>query len=350
MKVEPEMMMEGAQPGPPDAPEEPPKVAMFDYPMAELGAMVSGALGQSITSAEFRALEPIDQVYWTPEEFGAVMSDHGFVVQEGQVFEVLHPGQIKSLREVVLVALSKEKAWVMSFDESAGAWKGVGTGDAGKFPSDLDAEFAESERWTIFKYSRRSAEHLAVVPGIEAHWFWSTIWTNRDLYLQSGLAALLTNIFALGVSMFSMIVYNRVIPSNAMDSLLVLVSGMLLLMIVDYVVRTVRNSFLSVAGVDSDLSLADKLFASGTRPAVQVEERDGRGVGEHPEGVRAYQGVFRVRDIGVADRCAVRVYFPNRDIPGGRLYGDTGGGRYPDHAGGDHVHSAAYEGPREAFV
>ena len=88
-------------------------------------------LGQSITSAEFRALEPIDQVYWTPEEFGAVMSDHGFVVQEGQVFEILHPGQIKSLREVVLVALSKEKAWVMSFDESAGAWKGVGTGDAG---------------------------------------------------------------------------------------------------------------------------------------------------------------------------------------------------------------------------
>ena len=29
------------------------KVAMFDYPMAELGALVSGALGQSITPAEF---------------------------------------------------------------------------------------------------------------------------------------------------------------------------------------------------------------------------------------------------------------------------------------------------------
>ena len=73
---------------------------MFDYPMAELGALVSGALGQSITPAEFRALEPIDQVYWTPEEFGAVMSDHSFVVQDGQVFEILHPGQIKSLRRL----------------------------------------------------------------------------------------------------------------------------------------------------------------------------------------------------------------------------------------------------------
>ena len=38
---------------------------------------------------------------------------------------------------------------------------------------------------------------------------------------------------------------------------------MLLLMIVDYVVRTVRNSFSARrgGGVDSDLSLADKLFA-----------------------------------------------------------------------------------------
>jgi ABC-type bacteriocin/lantibiotic exporter with double-glycine peptidase domain len=258
LKVEPEMKMEDLQP---EIPEEPPKVALFDYPIAELGALVSGALGQSITPAEFRALEPIDQVYWTPDEFGSVMSDHGFVMQEGQLFEVLHPRQIKSLREIVLVALAKEKAWVMSFDESANIWKGIGIGDAGSFPSDLDSEFSDVGRWTLFKCSRRTAEHLAVVPGVEAHWFWSTIWSNRDLYLMSGLAALLTNTFALGVSMFSMIVYNRVIPSNAMDSLLVLVSGMLLLMIVDYVVRTVRNSFLSVAGVDSDLSLADKLFA-----------------------------------------------------------------------------------------
>ena len=113
----------------------------------------------------------------------------------------------------------------MSFDESANAWKGVGTGDAGKFPSDLDAEFAEPKGWTMFKCSRRTAEHLAVVPGIEAHWFWSTIWTNRDLYLQSGLAALLTNIFALGVSMFSMIVYNRVIHLTRWIHCLCLVQG-----------------------------------------------------------------------------------------------------------------------------
>jgi len=258
LKIDPDIALENALDETPEEELAPPS---FDFPIAELGSLVSGALGQSITPAEFRALEPIDQVYWTLDEFSSVMSDHGFVVQDGQVFEILHPRQIKSLRETVLVAVAKEKAWVMSFDESANTWKGVGTGEKKTFPTDLDSEFTDPERWTVLKCSRRSAEHLAVVPGIEAHWFWSTIWSNRDLYLQSGLAALLTNIFALGVSMFSMIVYNRVIPSNAMESLMVLVSGMLLLMIVDYVVRSVRNSFLSVAGVDSDLSLADKLFA-----------------------------------------------------------------------------------------
>ena len=38
-----------------------------------------------------------------------------------------------------------------------------------------------------------------------------------------------------------MIVYNRIIPSNAMNSLLVLVSGLLILMIVDYIIRNVKK-------------------------------------------------------------------------------------------------------------
>ena len=258
MKIEPEMAIDDIER---ESTDEGTEVAAFDYPIAELGALVSGALGQSITPAEFRALEPIDQIYWSLDDFESVLFEHGFMVQSAAIGDVLQSNQLKTLRETVIVSLSKEQAWVMSFDESANTWKGIGLGLSEAFPVDFESEFIELGRWSVFKCSRRTAEHLAVVPGIETHWFWSTIWSNRDLYLQSGLAALLTNIFALGVSMFSMIVYNRVIPSNAMDSLLVLVSGMLLLMIVDYIVRTVRNSFLSVAGVDSDLSLADRLFA-----------------------------------------------------------------------------------------
>ena len=138
------------------------------------------------------------------------MSDHGFVVQEGQVFEVLHPPDQVPEGGYPSSALQR-KVWSCLLT-SRGCVEN-GTGDAGKFPSDLNGEFAESERWTTLKYSRRSAEHLAVVPdrgalvlvGPHQPRPLSSVWLGRAL----------NKYFALGVSMFSMIVYNRVIPSNA---------------------------------------------------------------------------------------------------------------------------------------
>ena len=121
-------------------------------------------------------------------------------------------------------------------------------------------EGGETDR-AFFQIKRNTAENLAFVPGVEKHWFWSTIWKNRSSYTHAAIASLVTNLFALGTSLFSMIVYNRVIPSNAMSSLLVLVSGMVLVLLVDYLTRSIRNKFLSVAGVDSDLTLADRLFS-----------------------------------------------------------------------------------------
>ena len=77
-------MMEGLQP------ELPEPQGLVD-PIAELGAMVSGALEQSITPAEFPMYRP-RRSGLPSEEFVAVMSsDHGFVVEEGQVFRDTSP-------------------------------------------------------------------------------------------------------------------------------------------------------------------------------------------------------------------------------------------------------------------
>ena len=60
------------------------------------------------------------------------------------------------------------------------------------------------------------------------------LWKNRKFLLQAGLASLLTNVFAVGTSLFALIVYNRIIPANAMASLYVLVIGMVILLSADY--------------------------------------------------------------------------------------------------------------------
>ena len=92
------------------------------------------------------------------------------------------------------------------------------------------------------------------------HWFWGPIVRMRWVYLQVALAALLVNVFALASSVFSMIVYDRVIPNNATDTLIALLIGVSIIFISDFVIRTVRGYFLDLASSKADASIADALF------------------------------------------------------------------------------------------
>ena len=232
----------------------------YQFSLADVIGAVSSGLDRSVTPAEVRALELGNEYAWNVSDFEQAMWSHNIVVEETDWPKIEKAHRQTKNRQTIFLVLNTNTAWMVSFDETVGLLKAV---DIFSNEPKLDElqEFFSDESWVFLSCSIQLPSQLAILPGVESHWFWSTIWANRDLYLQSGLAALLTNVFALGVSMFSMIVYNRIIPSNAMDSLFVLVSGMGILMVVDYATRSVRNHFLSVAGVDSDLTLADKLFA-----------------------------------------------------------------------------------------
>ena len=112
----------------------------------------------------------------------------------------------------------------------------------------------------VHRFYEREKEEVAVIPGIESHWFYAPLWKNRKFLIQAGLASLLTNIFAVGTSLFALIVYNRIIPANAMSSLYMLVIGMVILLSADYAIKTVRSRLLGVAGLESDIVIADRLF------------------------------------------------------------------------------------------
>lgn len=235
----------------------------YKYSLADLGSVLTGALSQSAAPSEFRALDWVDTLDWTVDDLFQVMSPRGISIEPIEWASIRESARTLSLRETVYLALSDHSAWVMSFDEETSRLRGISPDPSAVLPNNsVEALFRGSrENWKFFKCNRKSVENLAIFPGIETQWFWSTIWKNRGLYVQSALASFLTNFFALGTSLFSMIVYNRIIPSNALESLTVLVTGMMLLMVVDYAVRSIRNHFLSAAGIDSDLALADRLFA-----------------------------------------------------------------------------------------
>jgi len=99
------------------------------------------------------------------------------------------------------------------------------------------------------------------------HWFWSVLGENFDLYRDVMVAAFLISLFALALPLFTRNVYDRVVPNQAIDTLWVLASGVLLILIGDVVLRTMRSYFLDLASKRVDVKLSSFIMERvlGTR-------------------------------------------------------------------------------------
>ena len=91
-------------------------------------------------------------------------------------------------------------------------------------------------------------------------WFWSVVASNWATYAQVGLAAILVNVFALAMPLFTMAVYDRVVPNNALDTLWVLSVGIVVVLGFDFIVKALRGYYIDVAGRRADVVLASRIF------------------------------------------------------------------------------------------
>lgn len=120
------------------------------------------------------------------------------------------------------------------------------------------------------------------------HWFWSVVLQNWRLYRDSLLAALLINIFALVMPLFSMTVYDRVVPNRAEETLWVLSTGVFLMMLFDTLLRVLRAYILDTAGKRIDVTLSARIMervlglGMANRPA---------SVGSFAANLRAFESV-----------------------------------------------------------
>ncbi len=94
-----------------------------------------------------------------------------------------------------------------------------------------------------------------------AAWLKDPILANKGLYLQVALAAALVNVFSLVTSLFSMTVYNRIVPNNATDSLIALSIGVGIILVFDFVLRSLRGYFIDIAGQRIDRTVGAAIFA-----------------------------------------------------------------------------------------
>ncbi len=105
-----------------------------------------------------------------------------------------------------------------------------------------------------FRFTPQSA-HVSF-EGQDKNWFWSAIRNLASTYSEVLVASFLINLFALGLPLFTMNVYDRVVPNHSYDTLWVLASGIFIVFSFDVLMRTLRSYFIDQAGKIVDLQVS----------------------------------------------------------------------------------------------
>lgn len=98
-------------------------------------------------------------------------------------------------------------------------------------------------------------------PKDQRHWILGPVLGNWGIYRDVLLASFLANVLAVATALFSMQVYDRVVPSNAFDTLWILASGVGIAIVLEFIIRVMRATLVDVSGRDLELKLSADLFA-----------------------------------------------------------------------------------------
>lgn len=108
-----------------------------------------------------------------------------------------------------------------------------------------------------FRFDARAPE---VEKARSKHWFWGAVLDMRKLYRDVLVLAFLTNLLAIAMPLFTMNVYDRVVPNQAFHTLWVLAIGAFLALVFDLILRNLRAHVMEVANRRLDTRLSASIM------------------------------------------------------------------------------------------
>jgi len=94
----------------------------------------------------------------------------------------------------------------------------------------------------------------------DEHWFWDTIKLSKPIYKDVLIASFLINLFVLATPLFTMNVYDRVIPNNALETLWMFTFGVIVVYLIDIFLKFTRTYMLELAAKKSDIIISSIVF------------------------------------------------------------------------------------------
>lgn len=122
----------------------------------------------------------------------------------------------------------------------------------------------------------------------QANWFWSIVMQDWKRYIDIMFASLLTNLLALATIVFSMQVYDRVVPSQSIPTLWVLFAGVIIASLFEFALRVSRIYLSDIIGKRADLKISDRVFGH----ALRIKNKDrSKSTGTFISQIRELDGV-----------------------------------------------------------
>ncbi len=93
-----------------------------------------------------------------------------------------------------------------------------------------------------------------------SHWLFGPLRDNAKIYSQTIMAAAVVNLLGLVSSFFIMTVYDKVLPNQAIESLIALTIGVVIAHVFDFLLKSLRGYFIDIAGQRLDATVGASVF------------------------------------------------------------------------------------------
>lgn len=216
--------------------------------------------GRPSTRAALSAGLPLPREGLTPSLFARTAARAGFsskVVR--RPLKKIDP----ALLPVILLLEGNEACLLLGWDESGESARLL-LPDSGQGSVTLSRDALEARYSGIAIFSRPHFRFDQRTPEMEKttqkHWFWGAFQDQLPVFRDVLAAAVLINLFALAMPLFTMNVYDRVVPNFAVETLWIFAGGLLLVLGTDYVLRLLRGYFIDLASSRIDLKLSSLIM------------------------------------------------------------------------------------------
>jgi ATP-binding cassette, subfamily C, bacterial LapB len=122
-----------------------------------------------------------------------------------------------------------------------------------------------------YRIEKRSIDEMSPAGG--KNWFWETFFKSWRIYRDVMIASFLINVFGLASPFFVLLVYDRVIPNHAVETLWVLAIGITVIYLFAVLMRALRSHFIDEAGNKANLKISSQLLQKVLDLKMEVRPR-----------------------------------------------------------------------------